>query len=246
MVPFSFCTGNTDQDSRWSARKFSFSQSGSELEMSSQPPLQCLFCNHLNPAGASFCNDCGSQMHLQPCDRCGAINKRTARACHKCDAGFTLPAAPAPEPTPEPAPSPAVHDNQLAYPVLNNVGVVNEYTLQPASRRRRSWRVAMLVLLLAAIAISGQYYFEQSAAFPKTQHAIPFDPLASGTPTASDVTPVPSRATSKPADPAVSMRSSSTPDIEVKARHDSPIFKECPESVAALGLCNPTTKQENR
>lgn len=70
--------------------------------MSSTPPLQCLFCNHLNPGGASFCNDCGSQMHLQPCDRCGAINKRAAKICHKCQSSFTLPGTSAKEVKPAP------------------------------------------------------------------------------------------------------------------------------------------------
>lgn len=54
--------------------------------------LLCLFCKHPNPEGASFCNGCGSPLHLQPCDRCGAIDKRTAATCYKCGGEFPLPA----------------------------------------------------------------------------------------------------------------------------------------------------------
>ncbi|WP_300455024.1 zinc ribbon domain-containing protein [Accumulibacter sp.] len=50
--------------------------------------LPCLFCKHTNPAEASFCNECGSPLHLQPCEQCGAIDKRSAASCHKCGAEF--------------------------------------------------------------------------------------------------------------------------------------------------------------
>ncbi len=54
------------------------------------PILRCLFCNHVNPAEASFCNACGSQLDLQPCGQCGAVDSRTAKSCHKCGTPFTL------------------------------------------------------------------------------------------------------------------------------------------------------------
>ena len=52
------------------------------------PILRCLFCNHVNPAEASFCNACGSQLDLQPCGQCGAVDSRTAKSCHKCGTPF--------------------------------------------------------------------------------------------------------------------------------------------------------------
>lgn len=58
--------------------------------MSSPSAFQCLFCNHLNPVGASFCNECGSQLQLQQCDLCGSINKRSARVCYKCGAALAV------------------------------------------------------------------------------------------------------------------------------------------------------------
>ncbi len=95
--------------------------------MPSTPTLQCLFCHHLNPAGASFCNDCGSQLHLQPCDHCGSINKRSARSCYKCHAIFTLSAVPGLE-------SAILDDNnEITNPALNDVGTANEHEPQPES-----------------------------------------------------------------------------------------------------------------
>ena len=58
------------------------------------PLLQCLFCNHVNPGAASFCNECGSQLDLQPCGQCGAVDSRQAKSCHKCGTPFLLPAVP--------------------------------------------------------------------------------------------------------------------------------------------------------
>lgn len=52
------------------------------------PILRCLFCNHVNPVEASFCNACGSQLDLQPCGQCGAVDSRTAKYCHKCATPF--------------------------------------------------------------------------------------------------------------------------------------------------------------
>jgi hypothetical protein len=60
--------------------------------MSSMPTFRCLFCQHANPASAKFCNECGSGLHLQPCERCDAINDRNAPQCHHC--GVALAAAP--------------------------------------------------------------------------------------------------------------------------------------------------------
>jgi ribosomal protein L40E len=71
----------------------------------------CRFCDRHNPAGARFCNDCGSPLHLKPCNQCGAVNHHTATNCDKCGAEypelFTTPEAtpllPAADPTPVPA-----------------------------------------------------------------------------------------------------------------------------------------------
>lgn len=49
----------------------------------------CSFCSHENPEDAKFCNACGSSMHLQLCQRCGAIDNAAAVACYKCGASFS-------------------------------------------------------------------------------------------------------------------------------------------------------------
>jgi hypothetical protein len=47
-----------------------------------------------------------------------------------------------------------------------------------------------------------------------------------------------------PVSAAVAVRPPLATHGEIRTRRDPPIFKECPEAVAALGLCNPSTKQE--
>lgn len=67
-------------------------------------PLDCPFCEHQNPAGAKFCNDCGSPLHLTPCEQCGAVNNLTDPHCWRCG-GLLLPLH-APAPTFQGAPEP--------------------------------------------------------------------------------------------------------------------------------------------
>ena len=45
---------------------------------------RCAFCDHANPEGSKFCNECGSPLHLAPCASCEAVNDAGARACHRC------------------------------------------------------------------------------------------------------------------------------------------------------------------
>jgi len=54
------------------------------------PPPDCPFCDHQNPAGARFCNECGSPLHLTPCGDCGAVNNVTDTHCWRCS-GLLLP-----------------------------------------------------------------------------------------------------------------------------------------------------------
>ena len=46
----------------------------------------CPFCDHRNPAGAKFCNECAAPLHLKPCSQCHAINDHAATNCYKCGA----------------------------------------------------------------------------------------------------------------------------------------------------------------
>ena len=51
--------------------------------------FRCSFCQHVNPAGAKFCNECGSVLRLKPCEHCDAINDGAALQCHQCGAEFS-------------------------------------------------------------------------------------------------------------------------------------------------------------
>lgn len=218
------------------------------FEMSPLPYLQCLFCNHLNPAGASFCNNCGSQLHLQPCDRCGAFNKRTEKGCHKCGASFTLPAASGRD-----ASVPALSDVEPANLPQGNVAAATDN--KPAKLSRRTLQLAALALLFVAIVMSGEYYSEQSAEFTKTQGVIPFAPRVSGSPMATTVTP-PAVATlveEAPVSPAqaaagatLTVRTSAASQAKANNRRDPALLKECPDNVAALGICSSSSKNEEQ
>ena len=48
----------------------------------------CAYCDHPNPVGTNFCNDCGAALHLQPCRQCGAVSVIKARHCPSCKAPF--------------------------------------------------------------------------------------------------------------------------------------------------------------
>ena len=57
-------------------------------EMSQMARLQCLFCEHINSAGAEYCENCDEQLNLQPCAHCEAVDLRTATHCYKCGTPF--------------------------------------------------------------------------------------------------------------------------------------------------------------
>ena len=48
----------------------------------------CAYCDHPNPAGTDFCNDCGAALHLKPCRACGAEATASTRHCPACAALF--------------------------------------------------------------------------------------------------------------------------------------------------------------
>lgn len=58
--------------------------------------LVCPLCAHANPAGAKFCNECGSPLKLVACKRCDAINRASAGCCYRCGAPLAS-SAPAPD-----------------------------------------------------------------------------------------------------------------------------------------------------
>ena len=57
---------------------------------------RCAFCTHSNPSGARFCNECGSPLHLRPCEHCEAVNDVLERACYRCGAPMRVERRPEP------------------------------------------------------------------------------------------------------------------------------------------------------
>ena len=51
---------------------------------------KCIFCQHSNPIGAKYCNECAAPLHLKPCQQCDAVNDRSALNCYKCGADLPV------------------------------------------------------------------------------------------------------------------------------------------------------------
>jgi ribosomal protein L40E len=261
---------------------------------SSLRSIECLFCKHPNPVGASFCNECGSSLDVQLCDRCGAIDKRTAHTCYKCGATFPLSATsevaadsvaddrdsaratPArqstaaamtlagtaqagttpPESVPQalavwrrraqhagnpsrkPLPGNAVGEStqarraqaQPAAPTPVEATVAVPATAPPTAAFRPTWWLALAALLLVAIAAALYYTQQRSAQVAEHPSTPPLSSQVAGPPTAvgAGLTP----AAPKP-----------EADAGGQARSEPARARECPEAVAALGLCNANVKQ---
>ena len=108
----------------------------------------CPFCDHRNPIGAKFCNDCCSPLNLKPCNQCGAVNHQAATNCYKCGAE-----CPALLTTPEATPVlPAADVTTPAWATAGDVGVVATLTqpLFAAGALRASWRLAGIATILIA------------------------------------------------------------------------------------------------
>ena len=263
--------------------------------MSSIVPLRCLLCKHLNPADAVFCNKCGTQLDLQACGRCGALNERVAQNCSQCGARLTVPAQPEPgsllapatsvkEATPAapddaagagPEAAPPRHDLAHSPPETQAVDdtflsemdaaslmwrKLEERTPDPAglpevaaTRSRRRWLMLGAALLLALVVNFVYVYVrdqqpeqaEQKAAQGERQAA----PDVPGAPAPAGAAPSPAEAR---VDSALTLETgndglekpSSPAQADVQTRQAPPQFTDCPPAVAALGLCNPDTKQE--
>jgi Double zinc ribbon len=109
--------------------------------------LFCFCCDHRNPAGARFCNACGTPLHLKPCKHCDAINTRAAAHCHKCGETFALEFLALDDVTETPEAPEAAH---VPAPV--------EATTQPGRQGVVQTRVVALVLGMAATALLSAYF----------------------------------------------------------------------------------------
>ena len=163
----------------------------------------CAFCDHRNPAGAKFCNDCASPLHLRPCNQCDAVNHQTATNCYKCGAAcpalFSTPEAPSVLPAADPAP---------AWATPGDVAVAATVTepIFAASALRAGWRLLrpgqLLFAAIATILIAGAYAaYRINAATPDAM-AIASQPIGAREHDAPTATPPVSMAVeSKPVEP---------------------------------------------
>jgi ribosomal protein L40E len=105
----------------------------------------CPFCDHRNPIGAKFCNDCASPLDLKPCNQCDAVNHQSATNCYKCGAEY-----PALFTTPEATPVLPTDDPTPAWATPGDVGVVAIVT-QPSFAAQvvpALWRLAVIATIL--------------------------------------------------------------------------------------------------
>jgi hypothetical protein len=107
----------------------------------------CPFCDHHNPVGAKFCNDCGSPLHLKPCNQCDAVNHQAATNCHQCGAEY-----PALFTTPEARPVLPAADPTPAWATPGDVGVAATVTqpLFATGALGAGWRLAAIATILIA------------------------------------------------------------------------------------------------
>lgn len=215
--------------------------------MSSIFSLQCLFCKHLNPAGAIFCNECGTQLNMQPCEQCGAIDARDARNCHKCGTEFPLAAATEPKTVPA-------------------TGIQTQEAAPNGASLGAGWRRIWLVAALALIAGLVYAYFlhgGQPVRVAQKQGVKQLSPDMSGGPILVQPTPLTLSAqtdmelkqtgvVTKPATGTDGLDTAPTPasvpasEAAVNSLKPPSILRDCPQAVAALGLCSPDTKAKNQ
>ncbi len=155
----------------------------------------CAFCDHRNPAGSKFCNDCAAPLHLKPCNQCDAVNHQTATSCYKCGAACPLSfgtseatsVLPAADPTPACAtPSGVAVAATVTEPLFAPPALGADWRLL---------RPGQLVLAgVAAILIAGAYAAYRINAATPDERVIATQPIGAGAheaPTATSVVPMP-------------------------------------------------------
>jgi hypothetical protein len=163
----------------------------------------CPFCDHRNPTGARFCNDCASPLQLKPCKHCDAVNDQAATNCYNCGAAypasFTAPDLTPVGPAADPAPAAATP---------GDVAVATNETqpLFAATALRAGWRLLrtgeFLLAAIPTILIAGAYgAYRINAATPDALE-VASQPVAAPEQTAPSATPaVPATVESKPVEP---------------------------------------------
>src|SRR5205823_3192282 len=146
----------------------------------------CPFCDHHKPAGAKFCNDCGSPLHLKPCNQCHAVNHQAATNGYKCDAEF-----PALFTTPEATPVSPAADPTSVWATPGDVGVAATVTqpLFAAGASRAGWRLAAIATIVIAGAYAA-YRINAAAPYAMEVASQPIGADEHNVPTAASAVPI--------------------------------------------------------
>ena len=233
--------------------------------MSQAPSVQCLFCHSRNPSGANYCGRCDEQLDLQPCIRCGAVDHRTATACHKCGGLFSSTVAPEFAPLFKPA---AVEQklthhastdtrvgNSKAEPVhvpthsrpaelhVDDVRLPEPPGTVAKARRGTFVAVSSIFLFLIATAVSLYLYGGRTAQPVQTQVQMQDAIAVSNAGKPLDAARTDGEAGMAP-DAATTTSTLPAPDAEIRNAQNPPVDINCQPAVATLGLCNLDSQKE--
>ncbi len=81
--------------------------------------MQCPQCQHENPEGVKFCNECGSRLEFS-CASCGQVNPPGAKFCNNCGQQLTQTDGTGPSAAPKYASPEAYTPKYLAERILTS------------------------------------------------------------------------------------------------------------------------------
>ena len=129
--------------------------------------LLCPFCDHRNPAGAKFCNDCASPLHLKPCKHCDAVNHVSATACYRCGEAYPVPLRP------EPAPASRASEVEPALAGLTATLTPSNIASTTSQSGWRSIKAGQLVLAaIVTVLIASAYSVYRTGASPRVANRV--------------------------------------------------------------------------
>ena len=116
-------------------------------------PLLCPSCDHVNPEGSKFCNQCGMPVDFWECAFCQAINDGAAKLCYKCGSSLWV--------TP-----PLVSVRKALPEQIPEASVVAAVEAGPATatvrRRRTGMSFAVVGVFLAALGIPAYIAYQDT------------------------------------------------------------------------------------
>ena len=164
----------------------------------------CPVCDHRNPTGAKYCNDCASPLQLKPCRQCDAVNDKAATNCYNCGAAypalFSTPDATPLGPAADPAPAAATPGD------VAGATNVTQPLFAATSTLRTGWRLfrtgEFLLAAIPTILIAGAYAAYRINAATPDALGVASQPIAAPEQSAPTATPaVPVTVESKAAEP---------------------------------------------